>query len=402
MRVNIRDLIQKNEAKIVLVVLDGIGGVPLDGKTELDAARTPHLDEIARLSACGLHIPVAPGITPGSGPGHLALFGYDPIEWQIGRGVLEALGLGIELKKTDVAIRVNYATLENGLVRDRRAGRIPTEQSREITLMLQEEMRSIGDVEVVLAPGMEHRFAAVLRFPEILPPGSAAINDTDPQKEGKPPIPVTPLTPQAARVASVIEQFIHTAATLLKDEPVANFILLRGIAQVPDIPSFEEMFGLKSLCIAVYPMYRGLARLVGMEAPDVKGDVPEEIDILKRNYRQYDFFFLHVKKVDSFGEDGNFAGKVHKIEEFDRLLPEIVSLEPDVLVITGDHSTPSVLKSHSWHPVPVLLKSPYVLGQTCQKFSERECLKGELGIFSTVDLMPLALANAGRLKKFGA
>jgi 2,3-bisphosphoglycerate-independent phosphoglycerate mutase len=398
----IRDLVQKNNTKIFFIVLDGLGGVPFDGKTELDVADKPHLDALARASACGLHIPVAMGITPGSGPGHLALFGYDPVEWQIGRGVLEALGLGIELRKTDVAIRVNYATVENGIIKDRRAGRIPTDQSRKITEKLQGKLQKIDDVEVILAPGMEHRFAAVLRFPEPLPPGSASIKDTDPQKEGKEPVPIIPQTPQAGRVAQIVEKFIAKITDVLKNEPTANFILLRGIAQVPDIPHFEETYGLKSLCIAVYPMYRGLARLIGMDAPALQGDVQDEIDFLKKNYHDYDFFFLHVKKIDSYGEDGNFKGKVSKIEEFDTFLPDILSLNPDVIIITGDHSTPAVLKSHSWHPVPVLLKSPYVLGQTCQMFTERECIKGELGIFPTIHLMPLALANAGRLKKFGA
>jgi 2,3-bisphosphoglycerate-independent phosphoglycerate mutase len=402
MQAYIRDLLQKNSSKIVLIVLDGLGGVPLDGKTELDAAEKPNLDEIARISACGLHVPVSLGITPGSGPGHLALFGYDPVEWQIGRGVLEALGLDIELRKTDIAIRVNYATIENGLIKDRRAGRIPTDQSRKITGRLQEKIQGIDDVEVIFAPGMEHRFAAVLRFPDPLPPGSASIKDTDPQKEGKEPVPVSPQTPEASGVAQVIEKFIIQVREVLKNEPVANYILLRGIAQVPDIPHFERMFGLKSLCIAVYPMYRGLARLIGMDAPPLQGDIQDEIDFLKKHYHAYDFFFLHVKKIDSYGEDGNFNGKVAKIEEFDRFLPDILSLNPDVVIITGDHSTPAVMKSHSWHPVPVLLKSPYVLGNTCQRFTEREFIRGELGIFPTVNLMPLALANAGRLKKFGA
>jgi 2,3-bisphosphoglycerate-independent phosphoglycerate mutase len=398
----IKELLQKNNTKIVLVVLDGLGGLPVNGKTELDAAHKPNLNALAAKSACGLHIPVAMGITPGSGPGHLSLFGYDPIEWEIGRGVLEALGLGIELKKTDIAIRANYATIENGIIKDRRAGRIPTDESRKITEKLQEKIKKIDSVEIIFAPGMEHRSAIVLRFPQPLPKGSASIKDTDPQKEGRPPVSVTPETPQARKVATVVKKLIPRIVDILKNKPKANFILLRGFSQVPDIPHFGEVYGLNALCIAVYPMYRGLARLIGMNAPALKGDIREEIDFLKRNYNDYDFFFMHVKKIDSYGEDGNFKGKVSKIEEFDSALPEILGLNPDVIIITGDHSTPSVLKSHSWHPVPVLLKSPYVLGDTCKAFSERECIKGELGIFSTVNLMSLALANAGRLKKFGA
>ena len=398
----IKDLIQKNNTKILLIVLDGLGGLPMQGKTELEAATKPNLDSLAKQSACGLHIPVSMGITPGSGPGHFSLFGYDPIEWQIGRGVLEALGLGIELKKTDIAIRVNYATLKDGIVKDRRAGRIPTGESRKITEMLQKKIKKIDNAEVILSPGMEHRFAIVLRFPKPLPPGSASIKDTDPQKEGKPPVNVTPATQQAKKVAKVVEKLISLITENIKKQEKANFILLRGFSQVPDIPHFEDVYGLKALCIATYPMYRGLAKLVGMDAPTISGETSDEIDFLKNNYDNYDFFFLHVKKIDSYGEDGNFEGKASKISEFDNALPEILILNPDVLIITGDHSTPSLLKSHSWHPVPVLLKSPYLLGNTCNAFTERECLKGELGIFQTVHLMTLALANAVRLKKFGA
>lgn len=398
----VRGLIQKNSTKILLVVLDGIGGLPVNGKTELDTARIPHLDSLATASACGLHLPVAMGITPGSGPGHLSLFGYDPIEWQIGRGVLEALGLGVALKKTDIAIRVNYATVENGLVKDRRAGRIPTRESKKITRSLQEKIQKIDDAEIIFAPGMEHRMAVVLRFPEPLPKGSGDIRDTDPQQTGKAPLPVTAETEAAGKVARVADKLIAAISAIIQHEQKANAVLLRGFSQVPDIPHFSDVYGLKALCIAVYPMYRGLARLIGMDAPELKGDIREEIDFLKKHYNDYDFFFMHVKKVDSYGEDGNFQGKVSKIEEFDTFVPEFTELNPDVLLVTGDHSTPAVLKSHSWHPVPALLKSPYVLGGICREFSERECLRGEFGIFPTVNLMPLALANAGRLKKFGA
>jgi 2,3-bisphosphoglycerate-independent phosphoglycerate mutase len=398
----IKDLVQKNASRILLIVLDGLGGLPINGKTELDAALTPNLDSLAKKSACGLHLPVSHGITPGSGPGHLALFGYDTIEWQIGRGVLEALGLGVELKKTDVAIRANYATVEKSVVKDRRAGRIPTDESRKITERLQEQIKKIDDAEVIFSPGMEHRFAIVLRFPDSLPDGSASIPDTDPQKEGVAPVRVAPLTPQAERIARIAEKLIFRVAEVIKDEPKANFILLRGFAQVPDIPHFSEIYGLKSLCIAAYPMYRGLARLVGMDTPVIKGDIREEVDFLKQNYQDYDFIFLHIKKIDSYGEDGNFEGKSNKIGEFDTYLPEILGLKPDVVLVTGDHSTPALIKGHSWHPVPVMLTSPYVLGNTCSAFTERECLKGELGILPTVHLMPLALANALRLKKFGA
>jgi 2,3-bisphosphoglycerate-independent phosphoglycerate mutase len=349
-----------------------------------------------------LHVPVAYGITPGSGPGHLGIFGYDPIECQIGRGILEALGLGLEVRKTDVAVRCNYATLKDGIIVDRRAGRIPTEQSRKLTERLQKEITKIDEAELIFAPGMEHRFAVLFRFPNDLEPDAGMLPDTDPQKEGKAPLPATPLSKSAEKVAKVAEKLINKVQEILKSEEKANFILTRGFAQMPRIPTFEEAFGLKALAIATYPMYRGLARLVGMDTPAVEGSVEDEIKFLKQKYNDYDFFFLHVKKIDSYGEDGNFEGKAARIEEFDKLLPQILELKPDVLIITGDHSTPALLKSHSWHPVPVLLKSPYVLGGLCSGFSERECTKGEFGIFPAVNLIPLALANSMRLKKFGA
>jgi 2,3-bisphosphoglycerate-independent phosphoglycerate mutase len=398
----IKNLVQKNSSKIVLVVLDGLGGIPVNGKTELEAADTPNLDALAKESACGLHIPVDIGITPGSGPGHFALFGYDPVECQIGRGILEALGLRLDVKNTDVSVRCNYATIRGGLIIDRRAGRIPTAQSKKITERLQSEIKAIDEAEVIFAPGMEHRFAMLLRFPEPLDLDAAAIDDTDPQLEGKAPLYPTPLSKNAERVSRVAEKLINAVHGLLKDEEQANYILMRGFSVKPDLPTFQEAFGLKAVAIATYPMYGGLAKLVGMDTPEVTGTVADEIDFLRNLYSDYDFFFLHVKKVDSFGEDGNFAEKAARISEFDALLPRMLDLKPDVLIITGDHSTPALMKSHSWHPVPVLLKSPYVLGGLCRSFSERECHKGELGMFRTVKLMPLALAHAKRLKKFGA
>lgn len=402
MSLNISSLIQKNNSKIILVVLDGLGGLPINGKTELEHANTPNMDNLATQSACGLHMPVDYGLTPGSGPGHLSLFGYDPIEFQIGRGILEALGLGVEVTKNDITLRCNYATMKDNVIIDRRAGRIPTDKSRLLTEKIQSRIKKIGDAEVLFAPGMEHRFAVRLRFPYKVSTLHAMIDDTDPQKEGKAPLKPNPTSDEAKPIANLLEQLISEIASVIKDEEKANFILTRGVSSLPDIPTFSDRYGLKALAIATYPMYRGLAKLVHMDTPVVEGSVQDEIDFLKKNYKEYDFFFLHVKKVDSYGEDGNFQGKANRISEFDALLPQILELNPDVLIITGDHSTPSLLKAHSWHPVPVLLKSPYLLGNTCDSFSERQCLKGELGIFHTVKLMPLALANSLRLKKFGA
>ena len=403
----IRDLLQSSNSKIILCVLDGLGGLPLNGKTELEAASTPNLDELARSGACGLHIPVARGITPGSGPSHLGLFGYDPLKYEIGRGVLEALGLGIELTPNDIAIRGNFATVEyqdkKPIIKDRRAGRIPTEENKKITAKIREKIKSIDGVKVSITSGMEHRFALVLTFPEPLPPGSDDIPDTDPQLEGKSPLPPIPRREEADPVARVVDKFINQAGEIIRDEPRANYILLRGFSLYPNLSPFIEAYGVRAAAVAAYPMYRGVAKLVGMDVLEVADTTIEsEIETLRRHFQEYDFFYFHIKKTDSYGEDGNFDAKKKVIEEFDSFVPEILNLKPDVIVVTGDHSTPSVMKSHSWHPVPFLLSSVYARGGGSQGFSEKECLKGELGIFRATDAMTLILSHARRLQKFGA
>jgi 2,3-bisphosphoglycerate-independent phosphoglycerate mutase len=399
-------LVEPNNTKLILVVLDGIGGLPVDGGSELEKANAPNLSLLAHASACGLQVPVAYGITPGSGPGHLGIFGYNPLEYEIGRGVLEALGLGIHLTENDIAIRCNYATaVHEGskvIIKDRRAGRIPTDHSKKITAMLQEQIKQIGDAQIILLPGMEHRFALVLRFKNALEKGADLIEDTDPQKEGLEPITPSPSSAPAKHVADIALQFVDKASRILREQDKANYVLLRGFSSVPKIPGFNDVYGVKALAIATYPMYLGVTKLLGMDTLKPEGGIAEEIKALKENYDKYDFFYLHVKKTDSNGEDGNFEGKCRVIEEFDSNLPGIVSLNPDVLLITGDHSTPALVKGHSWHPVPVLLKSRYVFGKTSASFTERECLKGELGIFHSTDIMALMLAHGMRLKKFGA
>jgi 2,3-bisphosphoglycerate-independent phosphoglycerate mutase len=404
----VEKLIKKGDAKIVKVVLDGVGDLPVkDGKTPLELAYTPNLDQLAKKSATGLHIPVDYGITPGSGPGHLGIFGYDPSQVTIGRGVLEALGVGIELKDTDIAVRGNFATVEyqnqNPVVIDRRAGRISTEENQRLIAKLSEKIKNIDGVEVILKSGMEHRFVVVFRFQEKVSDLVNQLNDTDPQVLGKPPIPVSSPYPELKKVVEVVSKFIDQASEILKDEPKANYVLLRGFSVKPDLPTLQQRFGINPCCIATYPMYKGLASLVGMKVVPVKGtDLKDEIQALKEVWETYDYFFVHIKKTDSYGEDGNAEAKIKTIESFDQYLLEILDLNPQVLCITGDHSTPCIMKAHSWHPVPTLVWSPYVLGNTSERFTERECLKGELGIFYAYKLMPLLLAHAGRLKKFGA
>ena len=400
----IRLLVRETDSKIVLAVIDGVGDLPVEGQTPLKAARTPNLDALAREAALGLIDPIARGISPGSGPGHLALFGYDPLEYEVGRGVLEALGIGLELGPEDVAARGNFATIdEQGLLTDRRAGRIPTELNRRLCEKLQQQIREIEDVEIQIEPVMDHRFALILRGPGL----GAEVADTDPQQTGLKPKPAVPLTQNeaAAKTAQVVNEFTTQALEILKDEYPANAVLLRGFGKLPEIPKMQELYKLNPAVIAGYPMYRGVARLVGMEILPLElgnEELEEKLRLLHANWENHDFFFLHIKKTDSAGEDGDFAKKVELIEEFDTLLPRILELRPDVLAITADHSTPVPLKAHSWHPVPLLLHSRYIRPDSAARFTEQECLKGSLGRFRAVELMPQLLAHALKLRRFGA
>jgi 2,3-bisphosphoglycerate-independent phosphoglycerate mutase len=403
----LQDLTRDNKTKMLLVVLDGLGGIPipeLNGQTELEAAKTPNLDDLAQRSSLGLIHPVLPGVTPGSSAGHLALFGYEPLEWVIGRGVLEALGTGFSLQPQDVAVRGNFATLayQNGnpVIIDRRAGRPATTETANICARLQDAIRQINGVEVIIRPVKEHRFVAIFRGANL----DARLSDTDPQKEGVAPLSVRSLTQAAEPTAEIAAEFIRQAAAALGEEKKINYPLLRGFSQLPNLPSLANLYGLKAVAIAVYPMYRGLASLVGMEVLDCSGETIEaELNILKDHWSDFDYFFLHIKGTDSKGEDGNYQGKMAVLEDFDRQLPHILSLKPDVLVITGDHSTPARLKSHSWHPVPFLLHSPFVrCDHDVSGFNELACRRGSLGNFRAVYTMSLMLAHAGRLDKFSA
>lgn len=394
-----RELHVKNNSKIVMYVADGLGGLPQQpgGKTELETANTPNLDALAKIGVLGSSIPVLPGISPGSGPGHLGLFGYDPLQYMIGRGALEATGIGFELKEGDVAIRANFCTVDaNGNISDRRAGRIPTEESAPLAVKLRNV--KIPGIEVFVEPVKEHRFVVVLRGDGL----HGNVHDTDPQITGVPPLDPHAADAQSKKTAEVAKEFIRQACQLLKGEKKANGLTLRGFSGKPALPSYEEVYGLKAAAIAVYPMYKGLARLVGMEIVGKAQTLAEQMTVLEENWSKYDFFFIHFKYTDSTGEDGNFDAKVKRTEEFDAAIPRINALKPDVLIVTGDHSTPSMLASHSWHPVPTLLVAKNCRTDGCQSFGEAECLRGGLGQFEAKYLMTLALANAKRLGKFGA
>lgn len=394
-----RELQVKNESKIVMMVADGLGGLPLQagGKTELETAETPNLDALAARGVQGASIPVLPGISPGSGPGHLGLFGYDPLQYQIGRGALEATGIGFELQQGDVAIRCNFCTLDSdGNISDRRAGRIPTEESAPLAIKLRQV--SIPGIEIFVEPVKEHRFVVVFRGEGL----GGNVKDTDPQATGVPPLDPVAEDEASQKTAEIAKQFLAQARELLADQPKANFHTMRGFASKPDLPTYEEVYGLRAAAIAVYPMYKGLARLVGMDIVGEAKTLEEQMDVLKAHWEDYDFFFIHYKYTDSTGEDGNFTAKATQTSHFDSALPKVVELEPDVLVVTGDHSTPAFLKSHSWHPVPTLLVSDCCRPDGNTEFSESTAIRGGLGHLEAKYLMTLALANAGRLGKYGA
>jgi 2,3-bisphosphoglycerate-independent phosphoglycerate mutase len=395
----IRDLVVPNESKIVLLSADGLAGLPDPGTghSELETARVPHLDALATRAACGLIRHVAPGITPGSGPGHLGLFGYDPLAYRVGRGVLEALGIEFDLRPGDVAARGNFCTVDGrGFITDRRAGRIAT----EVGMRLTDRLRGVRlpGVELFVEPVKEHRFVLILRATSL----GGRLTETDPQALGTAPLPARGLDADSERTAALVNTFVDEARRRLADAAPANMVLLRGFDRLPDLPRFPDVFRLRAAAIAAYPMYRGLARLVGMEVLKTGSTFSDEVATLRQHWDAYDFFFLHYKDTDKAGEDGDFAGKVAALERLDAALPGIEALRPDVLVVTGDHASPAVLAGHGWQPVPVLLWSRYCGADPVRAFSERACAAGTLGVIPAQHLMPLVMANALRLTKFGA
>jgi 2,3-bisphosphoglycerate-independent phosphoglycerate mutase len=407
-----RQLKESATSKIVLVVADGLGGLPATfdeatgqvtgpnpgGKTELETARTPNLDALARRGVCGLSTPVAPGITPGSGPGHLGLFGYDPLRYDIGRGVLEALGIDFGVGPNDVAIRGNFCTVDRGgNVTDRRAGRIATEKCVALCDKLRRQVRIPG-IELFIEPVREYRLVIVFRGAGL----GDLVEDTDPQAIGVPTLDPIATDRESSRTVEVAKEFLNQARAVLAGESPANMVMLRGFAKLPAIAPMKEVYGIDAVALAVYPMYRGLAKLVGMRIADAGKSLTDQVAALRREWMSGDFFFLHYKYTDSTGEDGNFAAKVARIEELDAAMSGISDLNPDVLLVTGDHSTPSLLKSHSWHPVPTLIVAKTCRPDASQSFGEGECSRGGLGQFLAKDLLPMALAHAGRLGKYGA
>lgn len=387
------------ETRIAMLILDGLGGLAREpgGRTELETAHTPNLDALAKQSALGLTIPIGPGIATGSGPGHLSIFGYDPLEYEIGRGALEALGVDFELGPDDVAARGNFCTIsQDGILTDRRAGRLPTSESTSLVEILR--TIKIDGVELFVEPVKEHRFALVLRAPGL----GAALSESDPLVTGAAPLEIHALDEPSRRTAWIANEFLAQARALLQNQS-ANMVLLRGFAKFPVVPQYPDIFKLHPAAIAINGMYRGVARLVGMDVLEVDGtSLADEFTTLEKHWQEYDFFYLHYKKTDTCGESGDFDGKVAAIEEFDAQLPRLMALQPDVVIITGDHSSPAVLKSHSWHPVPLLIHSKHVRSDGLEGFGESACARGSLGLMPARHVMPIALANAGRVAKYGA
>lgn len=396
---HIQEIAQPTPSKIVFLIMDGLGGLPHPdtGLTELETAHTPNLDKLAAEGVCGLSVPVAAGITPGSAPSHLALFGYDPFRYNIGRGILEALGIDFPIQDGDVAARGNFCTVDQaGIITDRRAGRIATEKNAELCNLLS-KIRLSG-AHLFVQPVREHRFVVVFRGPGL----SDQVADTDPQHEGSAPLEPKALSPAAESTARLARDFVAKARAILSRHHPANMLLMRGFSQHPKLPSMGQVFKLTPAAIATYPMYRGLAKLLGMDVLPTGPSLDDELSTLEKVYAKYDFFFVHFKKTDAAGEDGDFDRKVKAIEEVDKAMPRLLKLAPDVLVVTGDHSTPATLKGHSWHPVPFLLHAKWCRRNKVTKFGESECATGGLGQFPATDTMPLALAHAQKLNKYGA
>jgi 2,3-bisphosphoglycerate-independent phosphoglycerate mutase len=395
----LRELAVPNETKILLLVIDGLGGLPNEtGRSELEQAHIPRLDRLAQESMCGLTIPVAPGVTPGSGPGHLALFGYDPLRYQVGRGVLEALGVDFDLRPSDVAARGNFCTVDDvGRIVDRRAGRISTEENaRRCELLRQIELPG---VQLYIEPVREHRFLLVLRGEGL----SDRLSETDPQREGVEPLPARALTPDAEATAALLNEFIAQAKRILAPHAPANMLTLRGLAKQPEMPSIVEICHFRAAAIAAYPMYRGLAKLVGMNVVRTGDTFEDELATLKRSWQDHDFFFIHYKRADAAGEDGDFQAKIRALEEIDGFIDDLHGLQADVFMVAGDHSTPATVGGHSWHAVPFLFHAKsYARHDVTEGFNERACRNGVLGTFPAKEVLSLAMAHSGRLTKYGA
>ncbi len=396
-----RSLARPADTRILYYIVDGIGGLPPSpgGKTELETAATPTFDRLANEGSTGLVTPVAPGVAPGSGPGHLALFGFDPLETTVGRGVLAALGVGFDLQPSDVAARINFCTLDgDGNVADRRAGRIGSDVGAALAERLDDIDLGSG-VECIVRHVKEYRACVVFRGDDL----DGRVTDTDPQAIGVAPLAPRALDPAADTTAGLARTFVAEAVALLAGEEDANGVLLRGFDTYAPLPSLADLYGVKPAAVAAYPMYRGVARAVGMTVFASEDTVESRVDLTRKAMRDHDFAFVHFKATDSCGEDGDFDAKVEQVEIADQTLARLLELDFDVVMVTGDHSTPATCRAHSWHPIPVLIHGPHCRVNASQGgFGETACIAGALGPLRGMDVLPLVLAHAGRIAKYGA
>ena len=404
--------------KVVLVIIDGLGDRPiseLKDQTPLEAANTPNLDYFATNGITGIMNAIDVGIRPGSDTSHLAIFGYDPETHYTGRGIFEAAGIGMELKKGDIALRGNFATVtEDLIIVDRRAGRIENVSKLADAL----NGMKIDGVRFFVKAGVMHRAGVVLRGSNL----SHMVSDNDPHEVGVKVKQVKALdnTEEAKFTASVINKFLEEAHKILKEHEVnkkrrkerlleANYILLRGASKLTHFEPFEKKYKLKACCIAGAGLYKGIAKVLGMDVLQVKGatgtantDINAKFIAAKKALAKYDFVFVHIKYADNYAEDGNVFGKLKFIEKIDDALIHLIGIKDTLIVITADHSTPCKLKAHSGDPVPIVMFGEGVRTDKVKEFNERSCMQGGLGRIKGKDLMNEILNLIGKAKLYGA
>ena len=404
--------------KTFFVICDGLGDRPipkLGRKTPLEYAKTPNLDAIARRGIIGAMNTIDIGVRPGSDTAHMAIFGYDPHVYYTGRGPFETAGLRMEHKDGDICFRVNMGTVDDTLhIIDRRAGRIGDTSAfaRELNGM------KIDGVEFFVKAGTGYRMGMIMRGKKL----STHITDIDPGHVGKGVrmCEATDDTSEAKRTAKILNTFVSRAHKLLKRMPVnidrqknglpqANYLLVRGAGVYPKLPRFFDKYGLRAACFAGAGLYKGIARLIGMDVVHVPGatgkpdsNIRAKVETAIKHRKDYDFFFIHFKGADSCGEDGDVEGKIAYIEKIDDAVAPLLKLKNSLVVITADHSTPCTIKSHSADDVPIVIMGDEVRDDDVHEFSERTCAKGRMGHIKGMHVMPIILDLMGIAEKFGA
>jgi len=405
---------KKSKAKALLLICDGLGDRPsIEGKTPLQAANTPYLDEISKEGINGLMDTISPGIVPGSDTAHLAILGYDPYKYYPGRGVFEALGADMELCEGDVAFRANFATVDDKMrIIDRRAGRKGSKDLAEALNGLE-----IDHTKIKFTNTTEHRCALVLKGENL----SKAVSDVDTHEAGSEVKKCVPLEEgeKELKTANIVNEFVSQSYDILNEHPVnkerrergelpANIILLRGAGSYGEVSAMKDRFGFGAACIAGASLYKGVAKYLGMVVVPVEGatgiadtNLNNKAEATLHALEKHDFVFLHVKATDSMGHDGDFEGKKYMISRIDK---ELVARIKDVdayITVTADHSTPVSIKRHSSDPVPIVIKGEGVRKDGITKFDEVSAASGGLGRIRGVDLMPILSDFMGFYTMFG-